>query len=436
MGNCMSQTGQREFLKNFQSAARGEVRVGGTFASDDPETFQVFVKKRNKFIPGTLKVTENEIVFIRTRCETLNWPLHFLRRYGFTSAGIFFFESGRRCSSGEGLHTFQSHQAEVIFQLVQSRIQDNANMGIAIREARAQSVTGSYHSVHNIPSSYAGTRIQPIQRYSSEGTANVINCSSSSCGVINYHRPFNSRFNHHHRQLLFQIPKRPRSIAGPAHTAVWPLPPSSYHSSRSRFSRPVFMGNIVSEHVIQRQPFEFSTCDHSYVNVLPHRHSATSSPQCLSPVLREYASTSHFSFGSTEQNLSMADFGSQRFNASATGLSHRCPSTGFPRSYDRPHLNSYVNARQDSEMNDREATPSQLDYALVAVGISEEGSPAAVRANSSNTRNDLTSIGTASNINYTKIDLEKTHAVEVAASTVEKENPRRRHFTTNGQLGN
>ncbi|VBB28491.1 unnamed protein product, partial [Acanthocheilonema viteae] len=169
MGNCVSQAGQREFLKNFQNAAsRGETRVGGAFMSDDPEAFQVFVKKRNKFIPGTLKVTENEIVFIRSRCETLNWPLHFLRRYGFTSAGIFFFESGRRCSSGEGLHTFQSHQAEAIFQLVQSRIQDNANMGIAIREARAQSVTGSYHSVHNIPSSYAGTRIQPIQRYSSE----------------------------------------------------------------------------------------------------------------------------------------------------------------------------------------------------------------------------------------------------------------------------
>lgn len=44
-------------------------------------------------------------------------------------------------------------------------------MGIAIREAHAQSVTGSYYSIHNIPSSYAtGTRIQPIQRYSSEGT--------------------------------------------------------------------------------------------------------------------------------------------------------------------------------------------------------------------------------------------------------------------------
>ncbi|KAK6103299.1 PTB domain (IRS-1 type) family protein [Brugia pahangi] len=435
MGNCMSQTGQREFLKNFQNAANrgGEARVGGAFMNDDPEAFQVFVKKRNKFIPGTLKVTENEIVFIRSRCETLNWPLHFLRRYGFTSAGIFFFESGRRCSSGEGLHTFQSHQAEAIFQLVQSRIQDNANMGIAIREARAQSVTGSYHSVHNIPSSYTGTRIQPIQRYSSEGTANVGDCSPSAFGVTNYHRPLN-RFNH--RQLLFQIPKRPRSIAGPAHTAVWPLPPPSYHSPRSCFNRPAFMGNIVSEHVLQRQPSEVSTCDHSYVNVLPQRRSATSSPQCVSPVLREFASSSHFTFGSTEQNLGMTDFGSQRFNTPVTGLSHRYPPCGFMCSYDRPALNSYVNARQDSGVSDRETTPPQLDYALVAVGITEEGSPSTLRANQSNTRNDLASVGLTTNVNYTKIDLEKTRAIEVAASTVEKENPRRRHFTTNGQLDN
>uniref|UniRef100_A0A1I7W3R5 IRS-type PTB domain-containing protein n=1 Tax=Loa loa TaxID=7209 RepID=A0A1I7W3R5_LOALO len=339
-----------------------------------------------------------------------------------------------RCSSGEGLHTFQSHQAEAIFQLVQSRIQDNANMGIAIREARAQSVTGSYHSVHNIPSSYAGTRIQPIQRYSSEGTANVSDCSSSSCGITNYHRPLN-RFNQH-RQLLFQIPKRPRSIAGPAHTAVWPLPPPSYYSPRSCLNRPAFMGNVVSEHVLQRQPSELSTCNHSYVNVLPQRRSATSSPQCLSPVLREFASTNHFTFGSTEQNLGMADFGSQRFNTPTAGLSYRNPPCGFLCPCDRSPLNSYVNARQDSGVSDRETTPPQLDYALVAVGITEEGSPTAVRANQYNTRNDLASIGLASNINYTKIDLEKTRAVEVAASTVEKENPRRRHFTTSGQLDN
>ncbi|EJW70231.1 hypothetical protein WUBG_18862, partial [Wuchereria bancrofti] len=57
-------------------------------------------------------------------------------------------------------------------------------------------------------------------------------------------------------------------------------------------------------------------------------------------------------------------------------------------------------------------------------------------ANQSNTRNDLASVGLTTNVNYTKIDLEKTRAIEVAASTVEKENPRRRHFTTNGQLDN
>ncbi|VDK78894.1 unnamed protein product [Litomosoides sigmodontis] len=409
MGNCVSQAGQREFLKNFQNAASR----------------------------GTLKVTENEIVFIRSRCETLNWPLHFLRRYGFTSAGIFFFESGRRCSSGEGLHTFQSHQAEAIFQLVQSRIQDNANMGIAIRAARAQSATGSYHSVNNIPSNYAGARIQPIQRYSSEGTANVGDCPPSSYGLTGYHRPLN-RFNHHHRQLLFQIPKRPRSIAGPAHTAVWPLPPPSYHSPRSCFNRPAYMGNIVSEHVIQRQPSELSACNHSYVNIVPQRRFATSSPQCVSPpVLRKYASSSHFNFGSTEQNLGgVADFGSQRFNSAATELSHRYPPPGFVCSYDRRSLNSYVNARQDSIVSDHETTPPQLDYALVAVGISEEGSSTVARANPSNTRNDSASVGVVSNVNYTKIDLEKTRAVEVAASTVEKENPQRRHFVTNGQLGN
>lgn len=61
MGNCVSQAGQREFLKNFQNAAsRGETRVSGAFISDDPEAFQVFVKKRNKFIPGNDIITHFE----------------------------------------------------------------------------------------------------------------------------------------------------------------------------------------------------------------------------------------------------------------------------------------------------------------------------------------------------------------------------------------
>lgn len=51
--------------------------------------------------------------------------------------------------------------------------------------------------------------------------------------------------------------------------------------------------------------------------------------------------------GSTEQNLGIADFGSQRFNsAAATELSHRHPPPGCLCSYDRQSLNSYVNAGQ------------------------------------------------------------------------------------------
>jgi fibroblast growth factor receptor substrate 2 len=66
---------------------------------------------------GTLKVTENEIMFFRSGEETLVWPLHFLRRYGFTSSGVFSFESGRRCSTGEGLYSFTTQHAERIFQV-------------------------------------------------------------------------------------------------------------------------------------------------------------------------------------------------------------------------------------------------------------------------------------------------------------------------------
>lgn len=66
---------------------------------------------------GWLKISDDEILFIRNSHQPQFWPIAFLRRYGYTCAGIFFFESGRRCASGEGLHTFQSHQAERIFQV-------------------------------------------------------------------------------------------------------------------------------------------------------------------------------------------------------------------------------------------------------------------------------------------------------------------------------
>lgn len=75
--------------------------------------FSEFFKK----ILGWLKINDEEILFSRGGNNFQFWPLAYLRRYGYTCSGIFFFESGRRCASGEGLHTFQSHQAERIFQV-------------------------------------------------------------------------------------------------------------------------------------------------------------------------------------------------------------------------------------------------------------------------------------------------------------------------------
>lgn len=70
---------------------------------------------------GQLEITENDLILYREGRDSTVWPLHSLRRYGFEE-GMFSFESGRRCETGEGIYAFKCRRASVLFQTLQQQI--------------------------------------------------------------------------------------------------------------------------------------------------------------------------------------------------------------------------------------------------------------------------------------------------------------------------
>ena len=60
-----------------------------------------------------------EIVYC-TKSRQWKWPFVCLRKYGW-SDGIFSFEAGTRCLTGEGLYAFATPRAQEIFNIVAER---------------------------------------------------------------------------------------------------------------------------------------------------------------------------------------------------------------------------------------------------------------------------------------------------------------------------
>ncbi|GMR35940.1 hypothetical protein PMAYCL1PPCAC_06135, partial [Pristionchus mayeri] len=266
MGNSVSGAvvHNKELIKGFKRGASTEPSGAQAGAASHDETtqvssFRVYIHRRNKFIHAWLRVSPTAIMLEKSKTDVTTWPLQFLRRYGYTSAGIFFFESGRRCPTGEGLHTFQSHSAEAIFQLVQSRIQDSANASAveSMRQERARSVGASVSSTTSTGLARESPRPHPLQRYSSEGSSgDYISVHGGNYNTI-HQPPSAARI----RRVSAAVPPRPRSVsgveertsaenearaarAGSASSAR--LPPDSFHPLRGGANAGI-VGHIMTE---------------------------------------------------------------------------------------------------------------------------------------------------------------------------------------------
>uniref|UniRef100_A0A914CCZ9 IRS-type PTB domain-containing protein n=1 Tax=Acrobeloides nanus TaxID=290746 RepID=A0A914CCZ9_9BILA len=409
MGNCASQDPSKLFQsENFEN---------------NPNAFRVFVKKKNKFIPGWLKISDEEILFSRGGGNFQLWPFAYLRRYGYTCAGIFFFESGRRCATGEGLHTFQSHQAERIFQLVQSRIK---NLDFT-RSSRASSVASS--RLNSISYS-SNNRIHPIQRFSSEGANgdHIVN----QCAGIYY------SFRDKREDVI--RPERPRSMGTPVRNIIHQAQPSgstcmdimsrSYTGSGVQQwpSVPQIEGEIVSEHVLRgdkryqavcKNPISVKRKYHSYVNV---DLSPAGGPLHRTTSCRDENSLINASAFSAYNRPPPSNI--PRPNGSvSSGISPLLPNSTHTSQASSPAGDQFfaerypvsaaesLSSNMSASMSATEEffTPPRMNYAAVAVSDNPQSSK---RGGSlSQQSNASASTISSPSVNYALIDFDKTKAL-------------------------
>ncbi|KAJ2949914.1 hypothetical protein O0L34_g11233 [Tuta absoluta] len=89
-----------------------------------PNVFRVVNIDENEFdlCSGRLEITDTDLILFREGRDSIIWPLHSLRRYGFED-DLFSFESGRRCETGEGIYAFRCRRAAQLFRSLQQKIQ-------------------------------------------------------------------------------------------------------------------------------------------------------------------------------------------------------------------------------------------------------------------------------------------------------------------------
>ncbi|KJH47301.1 PTB domain protein [Dictyocaulus viviparus] len=409
MGNCISEDahkGHKDFLKSVKTDPEKQVT-----------SFRVYLHRRNKFIHAWLRISADDVILERSKADIVVWPLQFLRRYGYTSAGVFFFESGRRCPTGEGLHTFQSQNADAIFQLIQSRIQDNINTNnveTLRRNERARS-TGPI-----MGTGVSFRCINPIQRYGRAGVG--LEYLSHPSGYNSYHRGSAQRL----RNIVIPPPPRPRSVG---EGGVPSLPPDSFHPHRhNTFVDQRLVGSIISEstnpsavdEVSQRRSSGSSLKISGGVFSVPY---VNISPQEVFNDEQRSRGVSSSSSQSSMPNTPTRTVFPLRWDTGAGSTNVLCytkpASPTAPFSPHNPIVNDsilpsgrYVNVAETGGRTlvdrDESNSPRPLNYAEVGLGTEPERVPS--RCSSVGQRAD-TENGAVS---YTLIDAEKTRALQVA----------------------
>lgn len=110
--------------------------------------------------PGYIEITTDSLVLHQRGKESVAWPLHGLRRYGF-DADLFSFESGRRCPTGPGIYAFRCRHAEALFNLLQSSIAIAGQSNVA---GTHRPGGGLVESARRRSAMHAATAVQPTNQ--------------------------------------------------------------------------------------------------------------------------------------------------------------------------------------------------------------------------------------------------------------------------------
>ncbi|KHJ91664.1 serine hydrolase [Oesophagostomum dentatum] len=146
MGNCISedaQRGHKDFLKNVKSDPEKQVT-----------SFRVYLHRRNKFIHAWLRISADDVTLERSKTDVVVWPLQFLRRYGYTSAGTFILNL--RYWHFLQLRLFSSYNRG--FKTMQTLITPKRCGVMKEPEAQAQLWEQEYHCVVSTPYNDMGVK--------------------------------------------------------------------------------------------------------------------------------------------------------------------------------------------------------------------------------------------------------------------------------------